>query len=489
VKAKSGGLASVTDPQPSRIGRLPRPRPLIDTQKKPGTHASTRPRRSGGSINEVEPTTTRVRRAVAVAASDRPRPAYLPDELLVTVEHDVVQRWSERPDDFTLAPALAIPFDALQESGLIAEIDPIAGPFVGDRLDARRAIAESVVNSREETLTGVSLVRVAPGVPLEEVRRRLDEIPGVKRIERVPYRFVRPPAKPHGARTGAAGNVPISWNLKAIGWKSRTAPDTDRIKIAVLDSGVDPDHPALDIATYTHEKVSAEDITGHGTHVCGIIAGDFLRTQQFYSGVCNAKLCVWKVFRDKPDPEVGYYVDERAYQRALIAALENGCRVVNLSLGGVDTNSAEKKLVSKLLDAGVTLVAAMGNEYLEGNPVEYPAALPGVIAVGAVDPQYDRASTSNTGEHIDLVAPGVSIPSTLPAAPSVDRPETDYAQWDGTSMAAPHVSAADARLLLANPALTPLDVAADLKAAARKLATMHGRDWTRVYGAGLLQLR
>ena len=84
----------------------------------------------------------------------------------------------------------------------------------------------------------------------------------------------------------------------------------------------------------------------------------------------------------------------------------------------------------------------MGNEYEDGNPTEYPASYPNVIAVGAINEASNRAPFSNTGNHIALAAPGTNILSTLPMKQSVARKaeDTRYAAWSGTSMATPHVT-------------------------------------------------
>ena len=79
----------------------------------------------------------------------------------------------------------------------------------------------------------------------------------------------------------------------------------------------------------------------------------------------------------------------------------------------------------------------MGNEFEEGNPTEYPAAIPEVCAVGATDDRDRRAAFSNTGRHIDLVAPGVGILSTTPMFRYDGDGEREFDAWDGTSMATP----------------------------------------------------
>ena len=108
--------------------------------------------------------------------------------------------------------------------------------------------------------------------------------------------------------------------------------------------------------------------------------------------------------------------------------------------------------------AGVVVIAAMGNELDEGNPTEYPAAIPEVCAVGATDELDKRAGFSNTGRHIDLMAPGVGILSTTPTFRYDGDGEIEYDSWDGTSMATPHVAGVAALVLAKSPGLTPAQV-------------------------------
>jgi len=148
----------------------------------------------------------------------------------------------------------------------------------------------------------------------------------------------------------------------------------------------------------------------------------------------------------------------------------------------------------------------MGNERQFGSPTSYPAAIPGVIAVGATSLDDKVANFSNRGNHISLVAPGVSIWSTLPTYPGrfgfaavpgpngkpvqgmEQRRETDYDSWNGTSMATPHVTAATALLLANKEKMNPAAVRQKLMASADKTAGMNGNNFHPDYGAGRLNL-
>ena len=207
------------------------------------------------------------------------------------------------------------------------------------------------------------------------------------------------------------------------------------------------------------------------------------------SGVSNASLHVWKIFSDE-QYRGDYYVEPRMIQRALNAARGRAIRAVNLSIGGTEYDRTEAMLIRRLIESGCTVVAAMGNEYAEGNRIQYPGALPDVIAVGAVDEVGRRASFSNTGRHIDVVAPGVNILSTLPTRTFGyrDPADTDYNAWDGTSMATPHVAAACALIQAKHPAWSPRQIARRLTSTAARVPAMRSTRKSRAYGHGLLDL-
>jgi len=175
-----------------------------------------------------------------------------------------------------------------------------------------------------------------------------------------------------------------------------------------------------------------------------------------------------------------------AYYQALAHPIELKARVVNLSLGGGE-DPGEKDVILDLLDAGIVVVAAMGNEFEEGNPTSFPAAYEGVIAVGATDEVDRRAAFSCTGSHISLVAPGERILSTVPRYASELAATTMYDSWPGTSMATPHVAAAAALLLAKKPDLTPAQVKKHLQKTTDKVQWQKKRP-TDEYGWGRLNV-
>lgn len=387
----------------------------------------------------------------------------------------------------TLPRSFARPFDWLIKNRRILEVTPLfadPAPLAPTRaINLISSFASSVRNVRDPDLAGINLVRLDPRADLDEEMHRLSQVPGVEYCHKLPrHRMAarRAPADPMLNR---------QWNLRAVHWfRAHSLPDASQIKVGILDTGIDTGHPDLPrVKTYRHSGESSVDLLGHGSHVAGILAARSNNSVGI-SGIANPALHIWKIFDDEPDEDDGdYYVDEENYRRVLSSVLRTGIQVLNLSISGEGTNPTDKMLFKKLVSAGVIVVAAMGNEYLEENPVEYPAAHEGVIAVGAMNEANRRATFSNTGPHITLSAPGVSILSTLPTRPSVARTEEEvnYIAWDGTSMATPHVAAAATLLLAKNPGMDPQEVTKRLQKTATRLPGAKRED----VGAGLLNIR
>ena len=209
------------------------------------------------------------------------------------------------------------------------------------------------------------------------------------------------------------------------------------------------------------------------------------------AGIADPELHIWKIFPDEPAADGRYYVDETMYLRALNAVRTTGIRVVNLSIGGPRFDQTEALLFRLLNDDGISVVAAMGNAFEDGNPKEYPGGHDGSIAIGAINEANRRAHFSSTGDHIALSAPGMNILSTLPMKTSVvrDGTNTEYNAWSGTSMATPHVAAAAALILTKHNAFDGQQVKKHLQKTAAELPVMLGRQFTETVGAGLLDIK
>ena len=254
----------------------------------------------------------------------------------------------------------------------------------------------------------------------------------------------------------------------------------ERIPIAAVDSGVDIGHQQLtqvDFEEYLNKPPQRPDMRGHGTHVSGLIGAQSHAGNSFEGLAAD---CVdLTMCRGMAKP-----TDTAAYYRAMRASL--GARIINLSVGGEGEDPIETDIVREALeDERCVVVAAMGNSREMGSPTIYPAALDGVIAVGAVDANGQCASFSNDGEHITLAAPGVDIMSTVPTyyVPGLQRVgDPPLGALSGTSMATPIVSGIIGRMLSFSPSLTRIQVL-DL------IRTRLGGRWDRDVGHGILDAR
>ena len=348
----------------------------------------------------------------------------------------------------------------------------------------RLAVISSVKHAAEDDLSGVAILKVNAREPIEPVVNLLRKDQAFAYVEPVPARYIG------GAPSGDTGSpADRQWALRAIRWALAKRLDGSQMRVAVLDTGIDRTHPDLKgvVGSYRYASLKVEDIVGHGTHVAGILAA-IAAAADGVTGVSNCKLDVWKIFSDVPKADGRHYVDHTIYLRALRAALKSGARVVNLSISGTKWYQTEDLLMRQFVAKDVLVVGAMGNAAEVGNPVSYPAALGGVLAVGAIDRELRRAVFSNTGKHVFAAAPGVEVRSSIPLKKSASREETRYAEWDGPSMAAPHVAAAAALFFIAFPVATTAAFKARLASTAQKPTAMKKAPWTDELGHGVLNL-
>lgn len=388
-----------------------------------------------------------------------------------------------------LPDTVSAPLDYLRRNAGLKAVRPL---FSSQRARIERAsmssvdrgklaILSSVSDPENGELSGISLLSLDPKKVTPTLMKRLTASAGVQFAEPVPARWL--------AGAGVDPMQNLQWGLRAIRWFDAAIPDAGEIRVGILDTGIDTKHPDLkhvDIE-YHHVDLKAQDIVGHGTHVAGIIAAT-TNNGVGISGIANCKLAAWKIFPDKP-VSGDFYVDSERYLQALNAVVGAGVKVVNLSIGGTASSRTEAILFRRLERQGIIVVAAMGNEYEEGNPKEYPAGYRGVFAVGSVAENGRRSWFSNTGRHIDLVAPGSNILSTLPTMSSPYRDETDYASWSGTSMATPHVAAAAALVAARYPSKDAGQIKKHLLRTTTRLGAMKKRAWTPAYGRGLLNVK
>ncbi|MEN9841027.1 MAG: hypothetical protein RL376_827, partial [Verrucomicrobiota bacterium] len=167
--------------------------------------------------------------------------------------------------------------------------------------------------------------------------------------------------------------------------------------------------------------------------------------------------------------------DTFSVARGVVAAVEAGAQVINISLGGYATSSILGAAVEQALAAGVAVVAASGND--QATRLSWPAAYPGVVSVGAVDAAGQQAIFSNAGEGLQLTAPGYAIETAGPGGTRV--------AFSGTSASAPVVAGAIAALISQTPGLGAIP-AADLLATYANDGGVAGTDPD--YGRGSVNL-
>ena len=271
------------------------------------------------------------------------------------------------------------------------------------------------------------------------------------------------------------------------------------VTVAILDSGIDTDHPDLKnniIASTSVISNSAEDKIGHGTEVAGVISG-VSNNKVGISGVSyNAKILPIKV-ADSQTSEDGFSDILKGLEWVISNKTKYNIRVVNLSLGsihafkdseisGSTVLKSVKEKITQAYNAGILCVCSSGNwsqgEHTESEKnggVVFPASLSDTISVGAVNNVHSRPSFSIGGSNLDVVAPGVDMCTTYPGGV--------YASGlNGTSFSAPFVSAAVALCFAANPNAT----AGTIKSCITSTAHDLGKSGTDVeFGEGQVDVK
>ncbi|MDO5702904.1 MAG: S8 family serine peptidase, partial [Lachnospiraceae bacterium] len=257
-----------------------------------------------------------------------------------------------------------------------------------------------------------------------------------------------------------------SWGTTAIGADKYAATlegNKKSITVAVIDSGV-ASHSYLNsrILSGGYDFVDGDsnpnDTNGHGTHVAGIVVD--------CTPGLNVNILPIRVLAKDGSG------NDSVVSRGIDRAVSKGASVINLSLGGEHSYRLEEA-VKDAVKAGVVVVTVSGNE--SANTSNYcPAHMSDPIVVGAVDSKMRRASFSNYGSSVDLVAPGVEIKSC--------STNGGYEYMDGTSMAAPHISGIAAMVKLANPSFTPANIDKYIKDCCEDLGTT---GWDKYFGYGI----
>lgn len=299
---------------------------------------------------------------------------------------------------------------------------------------ASRAALQGAGASRVKDLpaASASVMMVPPGLSDKDVLKTR----GVVAVEEDIVIRALAPKKP-----APTPSQTLPWGVDRVEadlvWPQTTG---DPVKVAIVDTGIDTAHPDLignlkggySAVGYTSKYT---DDNGHGTHVAGTVAA--VNNTVGVVGVAHkADLYAVKVLDRNGS---GYLSD---IVEGLDWAIANKMHVVNMSLGTSAYSATFDAACQRTLSAGITIVAAAGNEGPYANTVGYPAKFSGVIAVSAIDSASKVASFSSRGPEVDVAAPGVGIYSTYKGK--------TYATLNGTSMASPHV-AGIAALVLTTP--------------------------------------
>ena len=294
------------------------------------------------------------------------------------------------------------------------------------------------------------------------------------------------------------------WYLKRVAafqaWDK--VKQTDKVVVAIIDSGVQINHPDLRNNIWTNPLEIAgngkdddhngyvDDLHGwdfvnnnsnpepkfnpnytengitHGTVVAGIIASEGNNNQGIAGIAWHTKIMPLKVLDDQGRGSTFKII------KAIDYAINNQADIINLSFVGTKYNKSLASAIKRAYKAGIIIVAAGGNEagqgygnFLDKNPM-YPVCYDGskkdnmVIGVAATGPLDQKTSFSGYGGCIDIAAPGISIFSTTVYAPNKAKSFNKYydGYWSGTSLAVPIVSGTIALIKQANPKLNPQEI-------------------------------
>ncbi|HWB62593.1 MAG TPA: S8 family serine peptidase, partial [Chitinophagales bacterium] len=218
----------------------------------------------------------------------------------------------------------------------------------------------------------------------------------------------------------------------------------------VADNDADPSPPT---------GISQSDEWNHGTHCAGIASAATNNGTGIASVGFNTRIMAVKCTKSSS----GNGGQLTNVDDGITYAMRNGANVISMSFGSNGSSVTEQLLISSCINKGIVMVAAAGND--DTTAAFYPAAYNGVICVGATDQNDKKASFSNYGSRVDVMAPGVGIYSTLASGSG-----SDYGFFSGTSMACPMVAGLAGLVLAVHPSFTPAQVANQIKSTADNIS-------------------
>jgi subtilisin family serine protease len=274
-------------------------------------------------------------------------------------------------------------------------------------------------------------------------------------------------------RASSMDGFPDQWARGAVVPPDLLAPPLGLAAIGVIDDQVDMTHG---------------DLAGHTVFVGGsTIAGPHGTMVASAASATGGNGGVMGVFPSVPIMSYGTSdLSCSDIVRGVDALVEREVDVINISLGSPSPCVAEFVAIEQAVGEGIIVVAAAGNEYQTGNPVEFPAAYPHVLSVASVRPDLAPSGFSNANTAIDVAAPGEDVPVAIPLAHDVeDGAQDGVTSASGTSFAAPIVAGVAAWLRSLRTGLAGSQVADVLRSGAADLGP---RGWDQDTGWGLVSV-
>lgn len=314
--------------------------------------------------------------------------------------------------------------------------------------------------------TGVTVARPKPGIDEKSWVARWQSDERTVSVEpNQSYRMAKVPNDPMLSHQKYLQQIhaPEAWDITT---------GSPEVVIAVVDTGIQLAHPDLAPllvkgTNLVQPGTPPEDDNGHGTNVTGVIAAAAGNDKGVAGILWDARIMPIKAL------EADGTGDEDRLGEGIRYAVTHGAKIVVLSLGLNKPSTYMETIIAYAESKGVLLVAASGNE---GKAVKYPAAYPTVLAVGGVMADNTRATLSNYGDELDLVAPW-NVFTTARG--------DNYAFSGGTSLAAPQAAAVAGLMLGINPQLSPHELRSLLRESAETLSP--GAGWNNDTGYGLLR--
>jgi subtilisin family serine protease len=397
-----------------------------------------------------------------------------------------LQARSAQPDSEGIMASGVSSFDeTLKQLGAVT-LEPVIEPVA----DGNNETLESLSQRVSTEINQIYTVNYTADIPPEEAAAMMSQDPSVEYAE--PNFIAGMAGQPVYVPAPFVPNDPYysyQWHFEQIqmpaAWDISTGQN---VIVAVVDTGVDFSAPDLANTSrlpgydFINNDGDPTDDQGHGTHVAGTIAQSTNNGVGVTGVAYNATLLPVKVLGNNGQGNYDTII------QGIIYAVDQGAKVINLSLAGRQGSQALEDAMRYANERGVIVVAAAGNS---NGPVEFPAAYDNyVIAVGAVGFDKTRAPYSNFGPQIDLVAPGGNTKVDLNQDGYADgilqqtfkQPgKHTYLFFEGTSMASPHVAGLAALLLAESPNSSPAQIKDVMIKTARNVGAPNE------YGAGLIQ--